>query len=61
MSLKNDNLEFYIEIINLLSKEIEGKDELIKVIEKKEKVFTPDKIDFDRYPFCNSKQYFEMK
>ena len=60
LSLKNDNLEFYIEIINLLSKEIEGKDELIKVIEKKEKVFTPDKIDFDRYPFCDSKQYLEI-
>ena len=60
LSLKNDNLEFYIEIINLLSKEIEGKYELIKVIEKGNKDFTSNSIDFDRYPFFDGFAYFEI-
>ena len=58
--LANNNLEFYIEIINLLSKEIEGRDDLINVIKKEEKVFKIKEIDFDRYPFFDSNKYYEI-
>ena len=58
--LANNNLEFYIEIINLLSKEIEGRDDLINVIKKEEKVFKIKEIDFDRYPFFDSDKYYEI-
>ena len=59
-SLKQNAIEFYIEIINLLSKEIEGKNDLINIIAKEEKLFIPKKIDFDRYPFFDSLKYYEI-
>ena len=59
-SLKQNDFEFYIEIINLLSKEIEGRDDLIYIIENDKKQFIPKEIDFDRYPFFDSRKYYEI-
>ena len=62
-SLSNNHLEFYIDIINFLSKEIEGIENLIKIeesiIQEKEKAKI---IDFDRFSlFCLSdKKYYSM-
>ena len=62
-SLSNNHLEFYIDIINFLSKEIEGIENLIKIedsiIQEKEKA---KNIDFDRFSlFCLAdKKYYSM-
>ena len=58
--LSKNDLEFYIEIINFLSKEIEGRNDLINIIKGEEKVFDIKKIDFDRYPFFDSQKYYEI-
>ena len=62
-SLSNNNLEFYVNIINFISKEIEGIDTLIKIeeniIQKKENA---KNIDFDRFSlFCPAdKKYYSI-
>ena len=60
MALRKDNINFYIEVINLLYKEIEGKDDLIKIVSEEEKEFIANRIDFDRYPLFDGKNYYEF-
>ena len=60
MALRKDNINFYIEVINLLYKEIEGKDDLIKRVSEEEKEFIANRIDFDRYPLFDGKNYYEF-
>lgn len=50
MALRDNNIDFYIEVINLLSKETEGKEDLIKILSGNKKEFIANKIEFDRYP-----------
>ena len=61
-NLKGDNLDFLVDLINLLSKEIEGNECLIKVIEKKDKFLDKaDKVEFNRYPFFTGNKYYEIQ
>ena len=60
-NLKEDNLDFLVDLINLLSKDIEGNECLIKVIKKQDKILDKaEKVEFNRYPFFTGFEYYEM-
>ena len=61
MSLRENSIEFYVDIINLLSKEIDGNDYLIKIVKKEDKdMHIAEKIDFNRFPLYYDEKYYEI-